>query len=119
MLHCLARAVHADVEAGVDWWLDAFLPTGAMPPQHLQLVISAAYDAAEQQDSSATAAEAVLASVPEAEADVIRAQLSRVKLSGEAEGGAWAAHPACVVWGCERCLLPLDQLALAGFSPCP
>ena len=73
----------ADIESAIDWWMDAFLPLGALPPQRLQAAINAAYTAAEEQDSAAMAAERVLAAVPEAEAEVIRAELARIKLSGK------------------------------------
>ena len=73
----------ADIESAIDWWMDAFLPLGALPPARLQAAINAAYTSAEEQDGSAMAAEAVLAAAPEAEAEVIRAELGRIKLSGE------------------------------------
>ncbi len=72
----------ADIESCIDWWLDRYLPPGAMPPAALQAAINAAYSAAEDQDTASGAAEAVLAVVPEAEAEVIRAGLARIKLSG-------------------------------------
>lgn len=88
-----SAAPAADIEAAIDWWLAAFLPAGALPPQRLQLAIAAAYEAAEQQDSSAQAAEAVLSAVPEAEAEVIRSELARIKLAagGMADGRLLAA----------------------------
>ncbi len=73
----------ADIESAIDWWMDAFLPLGALPPQRLQAAINAAYTAAEEQDGAAMAAERVLAAVPGAEAEVIRAELARIKLSGK------------------------------------
>lgn len=75
-----------DIESAVDWWLDAYLPLGALSPQRLTAIINAAYTAAEEQDSAALAAEQVLRAVPEAEADVIRAELARIKLSGALPG---------------------------------
>lgn len=66
----------------MDWWLGAFLPLGALAPARLTAAINAAYSAAEDQDGAALAAAPVLAAVPEAEADVIRAELARIKLSG-------------------------------------
>lgn len=66
----------------MDWWLVAFLPLGSVPAASLTRLINAAYSAAEDQDGAAMAAEGVLQAVPEGEADVIRAQLARVKLSG-------------------------------------
>jgi len=56
---------------------------GTLPPQRLQAAISAAYTAAEDQDGSSLAAAPVLDAVPEAEAEVIRAELAKIKLSGE------------------------------------
>lgn len=87
-------ALFGDIEGAIDWWLDTFLPPGVLPPQRLQALINAAYDAAEQQEGSTAAAEAVLAAVPEAEADVIRAELSRIKLSagGMVDGRLLAAY---------------------------
>lgn len=70
-------------------------------PQALQAAITAAYTAAEEQDSSAAAAEATLAAMPEVEADVARAELAQIKLSGGAmvDGRLLAAyrelHSAC------------------------
>lgn len=75
----------------MDWWLDAFLPLGALPPARLQAAINSAYTAAEEQDGTALAAESVLQAVPEAEAEVLRAELARIKLSG----GEAAARAAC------------------------
>ncbi|KAI3428549.1 hypothetical protein D9Q98_007371 [Chlorella vulgaris] len=83
-----------DIEGAIDWWLSAYLPAGALPPQRLQLVINAAYNSAEQEDTSAQAAQAVLATVPRAEAAVIRAELERIKLSagGMVDGRLLAAY---------------------------
>lgn len=83
VLSTLPPNLGADIESAIDWWMDAFLPLGALPPQRLQAAINAAYTAAEDQDGAAMAAERVLAAVPEAEAEVIRAELARIKLSGE------------------------------------
>lgn len=74
----------ADIEAAIDWWMDTFLPLGALPPERLQAAINSAYTSAQEQDGTALAAERVLAAVPEAEAEVMRAELARIKLSGEA-----------------------------------
>ncbi|KAL4428352.1 hypothetical protein ABPG75_002441 [Micractinium tetrahymenae] len=74
-------ALFTDIESCIDWWLARYLPARAMPVPALQAAINAAYSAAEDQDSAAGAAEAVLAAVPEAEAEVIRAGLDRIKLS--------------------------------------
>eukprot|EP00887_Chlorella_sp_A99_P005016 scaffold4.g5016.t1 len=56
--------------------------TGVLDPRALQAAISAAYAAAEQQQAASGAAEAALAAMPEAEADVARAELARIRLSG-------------------------------------
>lgn len=66
----------------MDWWLDAYVPLGALPPERLTRAINAAYSAAEDQDGTSLAAAPVLEAVPETEADVIRAELARIKLSG-------------------------------------
>jgi hypothetical protein len=76
----------ADFEAGIDWWLAAFLPAGALTPKQLQSVVQRAYDAAEQQGGSSALAQGIMAAVPEAEAEVIRAELDKIKLSGGLTG---------------------------------
>ncbi|PRW44382.1 Histone-lysine N-methyltransferase setd3 [Chlorella sorokiniana] len=82
-----------DIESAIDWWMDTFLPLGALPPERLQAAINSAYTSAEEQDSSAMAAERVLAAAPEAEAEIIRAELARIKLSagGMVDGRLLAA----------------------------
>lgn len=80
--HCAPTP--ADIEAAIDWWMDTFLPLGALAPERLQAAINSAYTSAEEQDGAALAAERVLAAAPEAEAEVMRAELARIKLSGEA-----------------------------------
>lgn len=93
-LHHALPSLPTDIEGAIDWWLSAYLPAGALPPQRLQLVINAAYNSAEQEDTSAQAAQAVLATVPRAEAAVIRAELERIKLSagGMVDGRLLAAY---------------------------
>ena len=97
----------ADIEAGIDWWLAAFLPAGALTPKQLQSVVQRAYDAAEQQGGSSALAQGIMASVPEAEAEVIRAELDKIKLSGGGSGvdGCWQG----------RCTVAALAAGLAGW----
>ena len=98
----------SDIESTIDWWLDRHLPPGALPPQRLQAAINAAYSAAEDEDGAAMAAAQVLAAVPAEEAEVIRAELDTIKLSGERRREGWgkckwtasdAQHSGCCATG--------------------
>lgn len=91
----LPSPARPDIESCIDWWLALYLPPGALPPAALQAAINGAYSAAEDEDGAAGAAEAVLAVVPEVEAEVIRAELARIKLSG-----GWAVGWVVDAGGC-------------------
>ena len=97
----------ADIEAGIDWWLAAFLPAAALTPKQLQSVAQQAYDAAEQQGGSSALAQGIMASVPEAEAEVIRAELDKIKLSG-----GWSGADGC--WQ-DRCMVAALAAGLDGW----
>ena len=86
------RNVHDDVilftniEEVIDWHLEKYLPLGGLTPSQLQSVINAAYTAAAKEESaasdgkSAAAMEAALESMPEVEADRVRADRAAIKL---------------------------------------